>query len=291
MWRLPKSEGRTSQADRNSPTSSYSFLEVGEYIHGFYYRASSPKLKDRYTVDKYAELYLTKIVWLHEVPKTIVSDRGPQLTAQFWKSLHDAMGTDLTFSTAFHPQTSGQTQRVNQILEDMFRSWAINFEKSWDECLPFSDFFYNNSYQESIVMSPFEALYGRSCRTPLNWSESGERVYFGSDIVMEAEEKVKTIQEWLRSAQSRQKYYADRRRRELCFKVGGHVYLKITPSKGTQRFREKGKLAPRYVCPFRILARRGAVAYQLELPQSLSTIHDVSCLSIEEMPKSSYGSH
>ena len=92
---------------------------------------------------------------------------------------------------------------------------------------------------------------------------------------MEAEEKVKTIQERLRAAQSRQKHYADRRKRELCFQVGDHIYLKVTPFKGTQRFQEKGKLAPRYVCPFRILARRGAVAYQLELPQSLSTIHDV----------------
>ena len=103
---------------------------MGEYIHGFYYWASSPKLKDRYTVDKYAELYLTKIVCLHEVPKTIVSDRGPQFTAQFWKSLHDAMGTDLTFSTAYHPQTGGQTEQVNQILEDMLRSYAIIYGKS-----------------------------------------------------------------------------------------------------------------------------------------------------------------
>ena len=131
-------------------------------------------VKDRYTIDKYAELYLTKIVCLHGVPKSIVSDRGPQFTAQFWKSLHDAMSTDLTFSTAYHPQTGGQTERVNQILEDMLRSCAIIFGKGWDECLPFAEFSYNNSYQASIGMSPFEALYGRSCRTPLNWSESGE---------------------------------------------------------------------------------------------------------------------
>jgi len=124
-------------------------------------------------------------------------------------------------------------------------------------------------------MSQFEALYRRSCRSPLNWLESEERVYFGSDIVTEAEEKVKTIQERLRAAQSRQKQYADRRRRELCFQVGDHVYLKVTPFKDTQRFQEKGKLAPRYVGPFWILAKHGAVAYQLELPQSLSTIHNV----------------
>ena len=173
----------------------------------------------------------------------------------------------------------------------MLRSCAIIYGKGWDECLPFSEFSYNNSYQASIGMSPFEALYGRSCRTPLNWSESGERVYFGPDIVMEAEEKVKTIQERLRAAQSRQKQYADRGRWELYFKVSDYAYLKVTPFKGTQRFQEKGKLAPRYVGPFRILARCGAVAYQLELPQSLSTIHNVFHVSIEEIPKSSYRSH
>jgi len=144
------------------------------------------------------------------------------------------MGTDLTFSTAYHPQTCGQTERVNQILEDMLRSCAIIYGKCWDECLPFAEFSYNNSYQASIGMPPFEALYGRSCRTPLNWSESGERVYFGPDIVMEAEEKVKTIQERLRAAQSRQKQYADRGRRELYFKVGDYAYLKVTPFRGTQ---------------------------------------------------------
>lgn len=232
-------------------------------------------VKTSYMVDKYAELYLTKIVCLHGVPKTIVSDRGPQFTSKFWQSLHHAMGTDLTFSTAYHPQTGGQTERVNQILEDMLRACVIIYGKTWETCLPFAEFSYNNSYQSSIGMSPFKALYGRSCRTPLNWSESGERPYFGPDIVMEAEEKVKTIQERLQAAQSRQKHYADRRRRELSFKVGDHVYLKVTPFKGTQRFQEKGKLAPRYVGPFRIKARRGVVAYQLELPKSLATIHDV----------------
>jgi len=103
-------------------------------------------VRDRYTVDKYAELYLTKIVCLHGVPKSIVSDKGPQFTAQFWNSLHDVKGTELTFSTAYHPQTGGQTERVNQILEDILRSCAIIYGKSWDECLPFTEFSYNNSY-------------------------------------------------------------------------------------------------------------------------------------------------
>ena len=160
------------------------------------------------------------------------------------------MGTDLTFSTTYHPQTGGQTERVNQIFEDMLRACAIIYGKDWETCLPFAEFSYNNSYQASIGMSPFEALYGRSCRTPLNWSESGERPHFGPDIVMEAEEKVKIIKEKLRAAQSRQKHYADRRRRPLEFQVCDHVYLKVSSFKGTQRFQEKGKLAPRCNSPW-----------------------------------------
>jgi hypothetical protein len=197
-------------------------------------------VKSSYTVAKYAELYLTKIVCLHGVPKTIVSDRGPQFTAHFWESLHDAMGTTLTFGTAYHPQTDGQTERVNQILEDMLRACTIIYGKDWETCLPFAEFSYNNSFQASIGMSPFEALYGRSCRTPLNWSESGERWYFGPDIVIEAEKKVKMIQERLQTAQLHQKHYADRRRRQIEYKVGDHVYLKVSPFKRNKKISRKG---------------------------------------------------
>lgn len=185
------------------------------------------------------------------------------------------MGTDLTFSATYHPQISGQTERVNQALEDMLRACAIIFEESWNTFLSFAEFSYKNRYQASIGMSPFEALYGRSCRTPLNWSEPRERRHFGPDIIMEAEEKVKIIQGKLRAAQSRKKHYADRRRRLLYFEVGDFVYLKVTPFKGTQRFQENGKLEPRYIGPFEILEKHGQVAYKLKLPQSLSSTHDV----------------
>ncbi|WVZ90355.1 LOW QUALITY PROTEIN: hypothetical protein U9M48_036664, partial [Paspalum notatum var. saurae] len=232
-------------------------------------------VRTKYPVEKYTELYLTRIVCLHGVPTTIVSDRGSQFTSKFWKALHEAMGTNLHHSTAYHPQTGRQTERVNQILEDMLRVCPIIYSESWDKCLPFAEFSYNNSYQSSIGMSPFEMLYGRNCRTPVNWSESGERKYFGPDLDLEAEEKVKIIQERLRAAQGRQKHYANRRRRELSFDQGDYVYLKVTPFKGTKRFQEKDKLAPRYVGPFKILARVGSVAYRLDLPPSLSSIHNV----------------
>src|SRR6266540_1095854 len=105
---------------------------------------------------QYAELYLSRIVCLHGVPKTIVSDRGPQFTSHFWKSFHEAMGTTLLHSSAYHPQTRGQTERVNQILEDMLRACVLTCGKRWEKFLPFAEFSYNNSYQASIKMAPFE---------------------------------------------------------------------------------------------------------------------------------------
>jgi hypothetical protein len=153
----------------------------------------------------YAKLYIACILSLHGVPKTIISDRGPQFVAKFWTELHKSLGTKLIHSSAYHPQTSGQTERVNQILEDMLRACVLADSVKWDECLPLAEFSYNNSYQESIKMAPFEALYGRRCRTPLNWSEPGEKYFFGPDLVKEAEENVRVIQRNLQVAQSRQK--------------------------------------------------------------------------------------
>jgi hypothetical protein len=137
-----------------------------------------------------AELYIARIVSLHGVPKVIVSDRGSQFTSRFWNSLHEALGTKLSFSTAYHPQTRGQTERVNQILEDMLRACVLSYGTKWEDCLPFAEFSYNNSYQTSLQMAPFEALYGRKCHTPLNWSETRESQVFGPDVIKEAEEQV-----------------------------------------------------------------------------------------------------
>ena len=124
-------------------------------------------------------------------------------------------------------------------------------------------------------MAPFEALYGRKCRTPLNWSEAGERTFFGPDMVNEAEEQVRVIQENLKIAKSRQKSYADKKRRSVLFQVGDHVYLRVSPMKGVQQFGVKGKLAPRYVGPFLIIEQCGPVAYRLELPAQLSAVHNI----------------
>jgi transposase InsO family protein len=132
-------------------------------------------VKTTYNSAVLAELYMSRIVCLHGIPKKIVSDRGTQFTSHFLQQLHDALGTHLKFSSAYHPQTDGQTERTNQILEDMLRACALQDQIGWDKRLPYAEFSYNNSYQASLKMSPFEALYGRNCITPLHWDQPGER--------------------------------------------------------------------------------------------------------------------
>jgi hypothetical protein len=138
-------------------------------------------------------------------------------------------------------------------------------------------------------MSPFEALYGRKSRTPLYWDQTGERQFFGPELIQEAEEQVCIIRENLRVAQTRQKSYADNRRRPLEFEEGDYVYLKVSPLHGMRRFKVKGKLSSRYIGPFLIFRRVGEMAYQLELPDSLSDVHNVfhvsqlkKCLCVPE---------
>jgi transposase InsO family protein len=148
----------------------------------------------------YAKLYIACILSLHGIPKTIISDRGPQFVSKLWSELHKFLGTKLLHSSTYHPQTSGQTERVNQILEDMLQTCVLEFPQKWDDYLPLAEFSYNNSYQESIKMAPFEAPYGRQCQTPLNWSEPREQWYFKLDIVKETEAKVQWIRHHLKEA-------------------------------------------------------------------------------------------
>jgi hypothetical protein len=155
---------------------------------------------------------------------------------------------------------------VNQILEDMLRACALQYGRSWDKSLPYAEFSYNNSYQESLKMMLFEMLSGHRCQTPLFWSETREQKVFEPDIVQEAEQQDHMVRENLRVMQLRQKSYADHRRRELSFEVGDFVYLKVSPMRGLRRFKVRGKLAPRFIGPFKIPEKRGEVAYQLELP-------------------------
>ena len=169
----------------------------------------------------------------------------------------------------------GRLGETIQTLEDMLRACILDFGGSWEDHLSLIEFAYNNSYHSSIQMAPHEALYGRRCRTPLCWDTVVDSSIVSTDIVEEANQKIRVIRQRLETAQSRQKSYADRRRRELEFQIGDFVFLKVSPLKGVQRFGVKGKLSPRYIGPFEITERIGAVAYRLALPESLSHVHDV----------------
>ena len=162
----------------------------------------------------------------------------------------------------------------------MLRACVLDHKGSWEEHLPLVEFAYNNSYQASIQMAPYEALYGRPCRSPLCWTEVGESSITGPDLIRDTFEKVSLIQQLLLTAQSQQKSYADVRRRPLEFEVGDHVFLKVMPKRGVVRFGKRGKLSPRFIGPFEILERVGTVAYRLALPPSMSGVHEVFHVSM-----------
>lgn len=231
-------------------------------------------IKESSSAEKLAEIFIREIVTKHGVPVSIVSDRDTRFTSRFWERFQGEMGTRLHFSTAFHPQTDGQSERTIQTLEDMLRACAIDFGGSWDQYLPLAEFSYNNSFHSSIGMPPYEMLYGRRCRTPICWGEVGHKVLGSTDVVLQTTEMIQRVRDRLVTAQSRQKSYADKRRSDLEFQVGDYVLLKVSPWKGVIRFRKRGKLGPRYIGPYKVIARVGKVAYRLELPDELRLIHN-----------------
>ncbi|GJR73717.1 putative nucleotidyltransferase, ribonuclease H [Tanacetum coccineum] len=214
-------------------------------------------IRKNYGISKLAEIFRQEIVRLHGTPTSIVSDRDPKFTSRFWKGLQKAWGTRLKFSTAFHPQTDGQSERTIQTLEDMLRACALEWTGSWDEYLCLVEFAYNNSWHASIKAAPFELLYGRKCRAPICWDEVGERLIEGPELIEITNEKVAVAKEKLKEARSRQKSYADKHRRDLEFQVGDRVFLKVSPFRGVKQ-----------------------VSYRLALPPQLSHVHDVFHVSL-----------
>nr|GEV94318.1 putative reverse transcriptase domain-containing protein [Tanacetum cinerariifolium] len=214
-------------------------------------------MKETDPMDKLARLYLKEVVTRHGIPVSIICDRDPRFTSNFWKLFQKAMGTRLDMSMAYHPQTDGQSERTIQTLEDMLRACMIDFGNSWERHLSFIEFSYNNSYHASIKAAPFEALYGWKCRSLVCWAER------------------------IQAARDRQKSYADVRRKPLEFQVGDRVMLKVSPWKGVVRFGKRGKLNPRYIGPFKVLAKKCLSDEPLAI--SLDEIHiDEKLRSIEE---------
>ncbi|GJS46552.1 putative reverse transcriptase domain-containing protein [Tanacetum coccineum] len=199
-------------------------------------------------LERLARMYIKKVVTRHGILISIICDRDPRFTSNFWRSLQKALGTNLDMSTAYHPQTDGQSKRTIQTLEDMLRACAINFGRSWVNHFPLVKFSYNNSYHTNIKAAPFEALYGRKCRSP--------------------------IKQWMQVARDRQKSYANLKHKPIDFQVGDKVMLKVSPWKGVVYFGKRGKLNPRYVGPFKVLEKVGFVSYKLELPQEMSRVNN-----------------
>ncbi|GKA65128.1 putative reverse transcriptase domain-containing protein [Tanacetum coccineum] len=203
-----------------------------------------------------------------------------------WK----AMGTRLDMSTAYHPETDGQSERTIQTLEDMLCACVIDFGNGWEGHLPLIKFSYSNSYHASIKAAPFKALYGQKCRSPVCWAEVGDARLTSPELVHETTKKIVQIKHRMQAAHDRQKSYADVRRKPLEFQVGDRVMLKVSPWKGVVHFGKRGKLNPRYIRPFKVLAKVGTIDYRLELPQQLSRVHSTfhvsnlnKCLSGEPL--------
>ena len=208
-------------------------------------------------VRKLAKLYLKEIVKLQGVPISIVSDRGHRFTSMFWKELQIGLGARLKFSTASHPQTDGQSEQTIQSLEDTLRVCALDFPGSWAGKVALMEFAYNNSYHQSLEMPPFEALYGRKCRSPIHWHEAGERKFVGPEEVDRVSREIEIIKRILQASIDRQKKYIKNCRQPLEFEVRDKVFLKVSPMRGMMRFVKREKLSLWYVGPFEVIERSG----------------------------------
>nr|GEU75889.1 putative reverse transcriptase domain-containing protein [Tanacetum cinerariifolium] len=209
-------------------------------------------LNNRSWLSCYARLYLKEVVTRHGIPVSIICDRDPRVTSNFWKAFQKAMVTQLDMSTAYHPETDGQSKRTIQTLEDMLRACMINFGNGWERHLPLVEFSCNNSYHASIKATPFEALYGRKCRSPVCWAEVGDAQLIGPELIHGTTEKMVQIKKRIQTTRDRQKSYAN---------------------KGVVRFGKWGKLNPRHIGPFKVLAKVGTIAYKLKLSKQLSRVH------------------
>ncbi|GJT40055.1 putative reverse transcriptase domain-containing protein [Tanacetum coccineum] len=256
------------------PKSSQGYDTIWVIVDRLTKSAIFVPMRETDPLDKLARMYLKEVVTRHGIPVSIICDRDPRFASNFWKSLQNALGTNLDMSTAYHPQMDGQSERTIQTLEDMLRACAIDFGKGWVNHLPLVEFSYNNSYHASIKAAPFEALYGRKCRSPVCWTEVGEAQLLGPELIQETTDKIVQIKQKMQAARDRQKSYADLKRKPMEFQVGDKVMLKVSPWKGVVHFGKHGKLNPRYVGPFKVLEKAGEVAYKLELPEELSRVHN-----------------
>jgi hypothetical protein len=228
-----------------------------------------------------AEIYMREISRMHEIPKAIVSDRDTKFTSNFWRESFKGFGTNMNFSTTYHPQSNGKTKRSNQVIENMLRMCVMDKPSKWKDYLNLVDFAYNNGYQVSLKMIPFETLYGRKCNTLVSWDKPTDREVLGPELLKDMEDHMVKIKQNLKVEQDRQKIYADNNWTAREFKVGKHVLLKVKPKKISLNLGSFTKLAPKLCGPFEILNIIEPVAYMLSFPTSMN-VHNVFHVSLLE---------
>jgi hypothetical protein len=185
----------------------------------------------------------------------------------------------MNFSTTYHPETNGQMERLNRVIEDMLRMYVMDKPSKWEDYLHLVEFAYNNGYQASLKMSPFEALYGRRCNTLVSWDNPADRIVVEPELLKEMEDQMLKIKQNLKVAQDRQKSYADKNKIHKEFKVGDHVFLKVKANRSSLKLGSCAKLASRFFGPFEILERIGRVSYMITLLASMS-VHNVFHVSL-----------
>ncbi|GJT16712.1 putative reverse transcriptase domain-containing protein [Tanacetum coccineum] len=227
------------------PKSSQGYDTIWVIVDRLTKSAIFVPMRETDPLEKLARMYLKEVVTRHGIPVSIICDRDPRFASNFGRSLQKALGTNLDMSTAYHPQTDGQSERTIQTLEDMLHACAIDFGKGWVNHLPLVELSYNNSYHASIKVAPFEALYGRKCRSPMCWAEVGQVQLTGPELLQETTDKIIQIKQRMQVAHDRQKSYADLKRKPMEFQVGDKVMLKVLPWKWFVRFGKRGKLNPR----------------------------------------------
>jgi hypothetical protein len=216
---------------------------------------------------------------LHGVPKTIVSDIDSKFNLNFWKWFFKGFGKNMNFITSYHPESYGQIERVNRMIKDMLRMYVMDNPSKWEDYLHLVEFSYNNGYQSSLNMSPFEALYGRKYNTPVSWDNPIDHAIVGPELLREMEEHMVKIRQNSKASQDGKKSYVDKGKTHREFKVGDHIFLKVKATSSSLKLWKYSKLATCYCGPFEILERIGLVAYMLAFHASLC-IHNFFHVSL-----------
>jgi hypothetical protein len=245
-------------------------------------------LKHPYTAKSIAEVFVREIVRLHGIPKSVISDRDPIFISHFWLELFKLQGTRLKMSSAYHPETDGQTEVVNRCLESYLRCFAADNPKSWSHWVPWAEFWYNTTFHISIGKTPFEVVYGRQAPSIVKFLPNETKVTAVALELSDRDEALTQLKGHLLKAQEQMASYANKKRRDLSFEVGEWVFLKLRPHRQQSLVRRiNQKLAARFYGPFQIEARIGEVAYKLKLPAE-SKIHPVFHVSLLKKAVGSY---